>query len=772
MSKSSETYHIHISGQVQGVGFRPFICRLALEHKLCGQVSNTPDGVHIEVNCDETTLMRFVDEISTKHPKTAKITEISFYKSPSKIFDTFNIINSTNNYVKSTYVCPDFGICNNCLQELYDPNNRRYLYPFITCTDCGPRLSITADIPYDRTNTSMAPFLMCNKCKSEYLEPSNRRFHSQTNSCPDCAIQLDFYSLNSTGESKISTSSDQKSILFSVIEELKIGKIVAVKSNGGFLLICDASNEKTIKELRKKKKRPAKPFAILYPSLSSVQQDVFLSPTEVENLTDESFPILLCRKMHKTGSDIYLQGIAPDSDILGVMLPCNPLLSLISTFFAKPLIATSANISGSPILYKDQQIIEFLGSVTDFILSHNREIIQPQDDSVIRYSPFYLKKIIIRRSRGIAPAFWHKTQQNLPNILAAGADLKSCIGIAKNNQIYLTQYLGDLSGYDNQLLYQEIAEKFINFTDLKPAIIVKDLHPEYNSSRLLNSPENIENLEVQHHKAHFASILYEHNFWHCEEKCIGIIWDGVGYGEDGNIWGGEFFTYFRHKMERMAHFCYFPYLLGDKMSLQPRLSALCLFNQSGSSEEMILRKKFTESEWSLYNKMIKNDKNKLTSSVGRIFDGVASVLDCGDYNSYEGESAMGLEQLALQHITSKENFSSLNEYQIIFEQGTFNFAPMLEEILNDLKNGKQKSNIAANFHKSLVSVIRIFAESQDCSRLFFSGGVFQNSLLIDMIIYFLGNDYDLYFHDQIAPNDENIALGQIALAEKYLNLKI
>lgn len=753
------TYHIHISGQVQGVGFRPFVVKLAESMNIKGNVKNAPDGVHMLANVkDDESIEQFIMLIKQNHPIGARITAITYSLDTFRPFDAFTIQPSTTEEKRITYISPDIGTCANCFAELFDTKNRRYRYPFITCTDCGPRLSIIKDIPYDRQWTSMDRFEMCHSCQNEYEDYNDRRFHSQTNSCQVCGIEL--YSRTLHGDTS-------ESLLQSTIAALHKGEILAVKNNGGFLLICDATNKETITILRQRKNRPTKPFALLYPTIEMVEMDVMLSDDEKSALTHPAYPIVLCTKK-QISSGICDHEIAPDSSLCGVMLANNPLLSLIAHDFQKPLIATSANISGSPILYTDEQIRQHLAHVTDHVLSHTREIIEPQDDSVWRFSTFYGQRIIIRRSRGMAPAFWQKSSEIFSPIVAAGADMKSCFGISNDSQIYISQFLGDLSGYDNQLQYKKILTHYLDITGLKPHIVVTDKHPSYQSTNLVSDIDAPIKIEIQHHKAHFAACLFEHDFMDKEEKAFGIIWDGVGYGDDGEIWGGEFFSYQGKEITRLAHFDYFPYLLGDKMSLQPRIAALALLHQAGQSLELI-KEKFNHQEWVLYTKMLQKFQGKLTSSMGRIFDAVACILGSGDVNSYEGESAMMLEQLALRYVKTKDDIGSIIPYQFTYAKGVVKTDTMLGQICTDIQNNVNKPKISARFHKSLVSIIAEVATKSGCKHLFFSGGVFQNALLVDMIIHELSGTFKIHFHQEVSPNDECIALGQLVLGKKYHN---
>ena len=751
-------YHIHISGQVQGVGFRPFIYNLAKKMNIIGTVSNGTDGVHIQIGAVNKEICDlFTDHLLADAPPRSKILSIDITEIDNFYFTDFNIIHSESKGDKNVHLSPDFGICEKCAEELFDPNNRRFQYPFITCTQCGPRLSVVHDIPYDREFTSMSAFTMCLECQQEYDNPDDRRYFSQTNSCATCGIQL-----------KISSHPDiiESEIINHIVRELKSGKIAAVKGIGGYLLLCDASNSQAIQTLRARKNRPNKPFALLYPNVESIKQDVILGENALNDINHTAFPIILAYTKTELYSNIQHNDVAPKLSQLGVMLPNSPLLSLISVAFGGALVATSGNISGSPIIYHDEAADGQLKGIADLILSHNREIVMPQDDSVIRYSPFFNINIVIRRSRGYAPTYWPSSPQDLPSIFCAGADMKSAFLLAFKNNIYMSQFLGDLTSYVSQVEYQKILSHYLKVTDIKPQYIVVDKHPLYFSSSAVNLFPESKTYSVQHHKAHFCACLFENNLMSSAERIMGIIWDGVGYGDDGQMWGGEFFMYENKQISRTHHISYFDYLLGDKMSIQPRLAALSLCKNIPDADELLVHK-FSAKEWSLYKKMLQQEISVKTSSMGRVFDAVASLLGLGDVNSYEGESAMLLEDQAYQFFKEK-GLNWYESYNIDEKtEASISIVSLFMSILEDIYLGKEANMIAAKFHLTLVKMIEDIAKYQGVKVLVFSGGVFQNGLLVDLIHYHLSSKFTLHFHKQLSPNDENVALGQMAYFMKF-----
>jgi hydrogenase maturation protein HypF len=774
------TFHIHIQGIVQGVGFRPYVFRLAEQFLLRarpdfsgGTVCNAADGVHIEINADATTAHDFYQNLLHNATILSKITHSNIEKIEEKFFDGFKIIHSDNGKKANLLLTPDFAICENCKKDLKNPQNHRFQYPFITCTNCGPRYSIIKKLPYDRDNTTMDVFKMCPTCEIEYNDVRDRRFYSQTNSCKTCGIelqQLGSYENRNELEPSLDT----------IIDAIKNGKIIAIKGIGGYLLMCDATNETAIKTLRERKHRPTKPFAVIYPSLEILENDVILKDIEKEALQSPEAPIVLLNLKNEVPSGIKTELIAPKLSQIGAMLPYTPLFALITEGVGKPLIATSGNISGSPIIFKDEKTAEYLSEIADLVVSNNREIVVPQDDSVVKFSYFKSKKIIIRRSRGIAPTYLQKSVPPLEAVarvepqksaLGLGAMMKSCFSWAHEGNIYVSQYLGDLESYDTQESFEHTLNHFLHLFNDKPQRIITDKHPDYFSTQLgerLANEWGIPLSKVQHHKAHFTAVMAENGLLEEKEPILGVIWDGTGLGDDGNIWGGEFFKYQNGDFLRAYYFDYFPLILGDKMPKEPRISALSLAHDVYGADE-ILAKKFSNTEGVLYRKLLKQEGVLQTSSVGRLFDGVASLLDLGDKMSYEGEAAMLLEDLALSFF--KKHGLDFNE-SYISEGSSYYRVPtktLIQNIVFDIKNGTSRNNregknrdlIAAKFHISLVKIIQKVAKNVGCKKLAFSGGVFQNSLLVDLIIHHLDSEFELFFHQQLSPNDECISFGQL-----------
>lgn len=759
-----QTWHIHIGGLVQGVGFRPHVYRLAQEMNIKGTVCNTTNGVHIYASAEESTLHSFLHSILNNPPLNAVITHHEAEVIRLQQFHEFSIVESEEYQAPQLLLTPDFGLCDHCRTELFDENNRRYHYPFTTCTDCGPRYSIITALPYDRPNTTMSDYEQCRLCKKEYHDPLHRRYYSQTNSCDDCGIPMHLY--NNEGEN---ICNDPECILIMVKDALLNGHIVAVKGIGGYLLMCDATNFLTIKTLRDRKHRPAKPFAVLYPSLQTAERDVHLSGKEKEVLQSMAAPIVLCTMKEDLPSGLSKEMIAPSLNKLGVMLPYTPLLALIAAAVQKPMVATSGNISGSPIIYKDEQALEYLGEIADFVLTYDREIVVPQDDSVLQFSAAHGQPILIRRSRGLAPNYFPVPFKSKYNLFAAGAELKGSFALMNGAYCYISQYLGDQGTYDAQQSYKHTLQHLSRLIKFEPDVVIADQHPGYHVTEFAKNyaaTEALPLIEVQHHEAHFAAVLAENKLLETEEPVLGVVWDGTGYGTDGNIWGGEFFIMRDLEINRYAHLNYYPVLMGDKMSEEPRLSALSLCHYEEECR-YLLNDKFTTKEGAYYkNVLLYQTPQLFTSSMGRFLDGVASILGVCDIMSYEGEAAMKLEALALQ---CKEPLHEWYDFKVF--KNIIYWKPLLEQLTEDIRKGVSKEQMAYSIHLSLARLVKQIATQADVSKIAFSGGVFQNALLVDLLKEELNNEYELFFHRQLSPNDECIALGQMAHVQMALQKK-
>ncbi len=749
------TWHIHIEGQVQGVGFRPFVFALAQKYGLFGWVNNTVDGVHVVFNADPAMATTFREQLVAQAPRLSQITAIQLEETTPAFFDNFQIIHSGASGTPRLLLTPDFAMCSDCRTELHSPKDQRYSYPFITCTNCGPRFSIVHGLPYDRAQTTMDAFPMCATCQSEYDDPKDRRYYSQTNSCLDCGIQMALYD----AEGQI-LMRDTAPTIDRVVQAWQNHQIVAIKGIGGYLLTCAADSPIAVAELRRRKHRPSKPLALMYPSAAALE-NFALDPEMMALLQGPVAPIVL---VDMPKSNLLLPEIAPGLDQVGIMLPYTPLYDLLLQKFGKAIVATSGNISQSPIVFRDQKALDELSKIADLILVNNREIVLPQDDSVIKYSFFKKQKITIRRSRGLAPTYINPDLKwPSKNILAMGGMLKSTFSLLCQNNIYVSQYLGDLDHFDTQQNYQEVIQHFLSLFQIEPDVILSDKHADYPSTRLgelLSEKFNVTRKKIQHHKAHFGAILGEHQLIHSEAPVLGVIWDGTGLGDDGQIWGGEFFKYEQYEFLRANHFSYFDFILGNKMPKEPRISALTA-SWNVLRAERLLRDKFSDTELKIYSKLLDKKDNLKTSSVGRLFDAVASLIGLVDQQSYEGEAAMRLETLATDYF---------KKHGLAFSESYFTPNPddqnicvksLIDRIALDLQKGVPHDYVAAKFHFSLVQIIEKIATDLKIEKIAFSGGVFQNGLLVDLIQHYLSDSFELFFHKDLSPNDENISFGQL-----------
>ena len=752
---SNTSVKITITGQVQGVGFRPHVYVLAKKFDLKGSVSNNEEGVIIYASGPKEKIQSFYKSLIENPPKVSKIKTHRKVEISNAKFGDFRIIPSQKHGKLNLQLTPDFAICDDCKKEIFDKENRRFNYPFTTCVNCGPRWAITNTFPFERAHTNMHNFKMCEACEKEYTNPTNRRFHSQTNSCPKCGIQISL-----TDNAGKPLDIDKSDIFKETARLIKEGNIVAIKNTGGYLLCCDARSPKVVKTLRIRKNRPQKPFAILYPSLRLLKEQLKVTSEQEKALTSSESPIVIIHKENYKGS-LALNELAPNLNQLGIMLPYTGILQLLADKLDMPIVATSGNIHGSPIISSNDVACIELNKVADYFLHHNLDITNPQDDSVIKFSKKYHHKVIFRRSRGYAPNYFGSYSQD-EKIMAMGAHLKSTVAFLPNDFLYISQYLGNLDHVEVYNRLTETASKFIALFEQKPNVILADAHPTYHNTlygKELAEQLGVEFHRIQHHKAHFASVLGEHNLFDVNHPILGVIWDGTGYGDDKNIWGGEFFEYQSKEIKRVSHFEYFDWLAGDKMSKEPRISLLSLADDDLMAE---VSKRFSKEEMAVYQ-TIKKQNTLKTSSVGRLFDAVASLLNLCQINTYEGEAAIILENQIRDY-----SLKNCKSYASILENGLILTKEIIKNIFLDLKKGIAKEAIILNFFYTLADIILKMANRRNFKRIAFSGGVFQNTVLIDMLKEMAKNDFELFFNRNLSPNDENVSFGQIMY---YLNVR-
>jgi hydrogenase maturation protein HypF len=751
MMISRQRASLEIEGIVQGVGFRPFVYRLAGRYGLSGWVRNTGRGVQIEVEGEGADLDAFSRAIREEAPPLAVISAFAVQPLSPAGGSGFLILESAK-LSKGGEVSPDCEICDDCLGEMLDPGNRRYRYPFINCTNCGPRYSIITGIPYDRPFTTMASFAMCDDCLAEYHDPLNRRFHAQPNACPVCGPQLRL--LDPTGAELPGDP------LSETLRALASGLTVAVKGVGGYHLAVDACSEQAVARLRQSKKRDEKPFALLAADLDAVRQIVHCSELEGRLLSGVERPIVLMRK--REGNPIS-RLVAPDNGWFGVMLPGNPLQHLLINGAGAPLVMTSGNLSDEPIAYRDGDALGRLAGIADLFLTNDREIHTRTDDSVLRLS--LGEPLFLRRSRGYVPRGVNLPSSQ-PSILAVGAELKGTVCLTREGRGYLSQHIGDLKNAATLASLEETARLMGRLLEVTPEAVAHDLHPDYLSTRYAETL-GLPLIGVQHHHAHMASCMAENGL---DGDLIGVILDGTGYGEDGAIWGGEFLLGGYAGFQRRGHFSYLRMPGGDAAVREPyRMAISALYGCFGDDlfrQGLPFLAAVTPQERSLFLKMLERGINSpLTSSCGRLFDAVAALIGVRTKISYEGQAAIELEALA-------ERCTPSAAYPFSVTSGDchrIDFAPMIAAICADLTAGREKAAIARDFHltvaKGILEMCARIREESGTSRVVLSGGVFQNRLLTEEAAQLLtGAGFQTYCHRLVPPNDGGLALGQAVIA--------
>jgi hydrogenase maturation protein HypF len=705
-----------LQGAVQGVGFRPFVYRLATELGLTGTALNSSEGLVVEVEGTREQLHRFADRLALEKPVAAVVSASESTWIIAEGSTRFEILASDKDAAKTVNVLPDLATCGACRRELLDPRNRRFHYPFLNCTNCGPRYTIVVDIPYDRQNTAMREFTLCPGCREEYENPLDRRFHAQPNACPVCGPQL------------VGTIAE-------TVEALRSGKIVALKGIGGFQLLVDARQTAAVARLRERKRREEKPFAIMMPSLEMARQYCEISTAEAELLESLAAPIVLLEA--KPNSDIA-PNVAHCSPYLGVMLPYSPLHILLMQEFGFPLIATSGNLSDEPIAIGNDEARDRLSGIADLFLMHDRPIVRACDDSVVRLTRG--KASILRRARGYAP-LGIRMRQALPRILAVGGHLKNTVAIAAGHDIFLSQHIGDLETVEARGAFERAIADLCRLYDFRPEAVACDLHPDYASS-IWAEKSGLPLIRVQHHQAHVASCAAENGL---EGAYLGISWDGTGYGTDGAIWGGEFFRVEGDWFDRIAHLREFRLPGGDAAVREGRRSAAGLIFEACGPEQ-------TDST---VRRMLERGTNVVpTTSVGRLFDAVASITGVAQHNRFEGQAAMLLEN---------EIGELRTEQAYPLRHG--DWRDLIVAVVADTRARVPVSVISAMFHNALVEWILQVAVEAQVERVVLSGGVFQNRYLTERAARLLEErEVQVFTHRRVPPNDGGIALGQVVIA--------
>lgn len=747
-----------IRGAVQGVGFRPFIYRLATGMGLHGWVNNSAQGVFIEVEGDRDLLESFLLRIPAERPPHAFIQSLeSSFLDPIGYGD-FTIRHSEEVGARTAFILPDLATCPDCRREILDATDRRYRYPFTNCTNCGPRFSIIQALPYDRPNTTMKHFTMCEACQAEYDNPLDRRFHAQPNACPRCGPHLELW--NRQGE----VLATHDAALGQAAEAIRQGQVVAVKGLGGFHLMVDARSAAAIGRLREGKHREEKPFAVMYPDLEAVRRDCEVAPLEERLLLAPECPIVLLRKRDTAAG--VCDGVAPGNPYLGVMLPYTPLHHLLLADLGFPVVATSGNLTDEPICTDEHEVIARLGAIAELYLVHNRPIARHVDDSIVRV--MLGREMVMRRARGYAPLPVH-LKEAVPAILAVGAHLKNTVALAVGSEVFISQHIGDLETVQAYEAFTRVIADFEFLYDAAPVALGCDLHPDYLSTlyaRQLDTPH----VGVQHHFAHVLSCMAENEL---DGPLLGVAWDGTGYGTDATIWGGEFLRVrpgTGNSFERVAHLRTFRLPGGEAAIREPRRVALgLLYAMLGADvfarTDLAPLSAFTAAELRLLQSMLQRGFNcPVTSSAGRLFDAVASLIGLRQKATFEGQAAMELE-FAL-HGTATDEHYPVAWHASAAGAGTaplmVDWAPLVHGLLADLTAGVTVAELSARFHNTLAAAVVAVAERAGEEHVVLSGGCFQNRYLTERTVHRLrAAGFRPYWHQRVPTNDGGIALGQV-----------
>ncbi len=750
--------HIHIDGIVQGVGFRPFVYRLARAHQLSGWVRNDSRGVDIEITGPEPTLDAFARALQEEAPPLAHIRQVRRQRIAEQDFSDFHIIHSQE-ASGFTLVSPDVALCSHCLHELFQPDDRRYRYPFITCTNCGPRFSIIRSLPYDRPATTMAPFLMCSDCQAEYDNPLNRRFHAQPNACAACGPHV--WLETAEGSQRIMAQDDA---MRTAAQWLQKGAILAIKGLGGFHLACDATNSGAVQDLRRRKTRPHKPLAVMMRDMAMVRAYCHLSVAEEALLTSPAAPIVLLEP--RTGHDLAPE-IAPGQRTLGVMLPYTPLHHILLHDTARPLVMTSGNRQNEPIARTNSEARAHLAHLTDAFLWHNRPIHNRIDDSVWMVAAD--GPVPVRRSRGEAPRPIELAVQAPEPILAVGSQMKNTFCLLTGNQAFLSQHIGEMDYLETWDFFTESVQRYQNLFGIQPQIIAHDLHPEFSAAALdvaTTLAPDARVLPVQHHHAHIAACLAENQV---NGPVIGLALDGTGYGPDGAIWGGEALIADLQSYRRVGHWQ--PFLLpGAEAAIhQPRRIALglllALFDEMPSDLDVVARASAPLRQ--AVRVQVRTRLNTpVTTSCGRFFDAVAALLRVRDEISYQAQAAIELETLAAPQIPAAPY-----PVQLIRAHETWQLPTLaiFRALVDDLRQRTPVAHIAARFHATLITtlsqMVQRLRHETGLNQVALSGGCFQNRILLEGLLHALQTQgFTLYTHHQVPPNDGGLSLGQAAIA--------
>jgi hydrogenase maturation protein HypF len=755
---------LRLSGAVQGVGFRPFAFRLARRLGVTGWIANDTAGVTIEAEAGSTALDEFLRAVVAEAPATAVIHEHAWHEVEAVGAAEFRILHSNGDGARTTVVLPDLATCDACLREVMDASDRRAGYAFTNCTDCGPRFSIVRDLPYDRPNTTMSGFALCADCAAEYDDPLDRRFHAQPNACPACGPRLE---LRDGSGHRVACADP----IGSAAAALAAGAVVAVKGTGGFHLMVDAANDAAVAELRRRKRRPHRPLAVMAASPDQARRFVRVDAAAEALLRSAAAPIVLLPRIEARVLDraaCLAPAVAPDNAYVGVMLPAMPLHHLLLDAFGAAVVATSGNLADEPICTDEAEAAVRLHGIADLFLVHDRPIQRHVDDSVACFMDGAPR--LLRRARGYAPLPLLMPEP-LPAILAVGPHLKNTVALARGRQVFLSQHIGDLETPEAQLAFERVTDDFLRLYAVRPEAIARDMHPDYASSRWARQAAQrleVPDIAVQHHHAHLVACMAENDV---TEPTLGIVWDGTGYGTDGTIWGGEFLLGDATGFDRLAHLLPFRLPGGEAAIREPGRAAAALLMAAVGPDDFDaaagpLLDGLGPAQRSVLLHMLRTGLHApATTSAGRLLDGIAALLGIGPTTaSYEGEPAIRLEHavdagergaysLRLLPATSREGAAALD------------WRPMLRDLRQDVRRGVAKGVIAARVHNALVEAMVLQAELAGCDHVALTGGCFQNRYLVERAAAALRRrGFRVLLHSRVPPNDGGIALGQVVVA--------
>ena len=756
---------IKVNGVVQGVGFRPFVYRIAHEHGVTGWVRNTSGNVEIEVEGTGRGVDKFVAALRSEAPPLARIDHVDVVSCSLQGYSGFEIRESLGQAGEYQLVSPDIATCDDCRREIFTPGDRRYRYPFTNCTNCGPRFTIIDDIPYDRVNTTMRKFRMCKLCRREYDDPLNRRFHAQPNACPDCGPRLSL--VDDKGDP---VACDNP--LAASAGLLRAGKILAIRGLGGFQLACDATNVKAVKLLRKRKRRPSKPFAVMFPSVEEIEKHCLVSKKEKGLLSSPEAPIVLVK--WKQDESNVASAVADKLNYLGAMLPYTPLHHLFMSDAGLPLVMTSGNLSEEPIAKDNDEALRRLGGIADYFLLHDRDIYARYDDSVciVEREPQ-----IVRRARGYAP-YPIRLGFDATQVLACGAELKNTFCLTNGRHAFVSQHIGDMENAETLEHYENTVELYKKLFRVEPEVIAHDMHPEYLATKYAHrvaESSKLRLVQVQHHHAHIVSCMTDNGV---NEPVIGVALDGTGYGTDGAIWGGEFLVAEPGRFDRVGHLEYVPLLGGEAAIKKPyRMGLSYIWSTLGWDFPLdgLPIGKLGSSELKLLKQQLKRGLNcPPTSSAGRLFDAVSAITGICAEISYEAQAAIELEMVAEE--ARRSHSSKIYPFEIVERNGlrVVKLAKLIAAIIEDVRGDVPTSRISLKYHRTMAQVVRemclAISEDTGIRMVALSGGVFQNRLLMRLTVALLEADgFKVLTHRDVPCNDGGISLGQAVIANFVLS---